>query len=102
VGIVVNNAIVMVETMNSYRDRGMTIQMAAVQGAADRLRPVLSTSLTTIGGVVPLAFSDPVWFPLCAAIGFGLTASTAIALLVVPALYLLLTPKPSVAAEHLE
>ncbi|MCT7983029.1 efflux RND transporter permease subunit [Laspinema sp. A4] len=102
VGIVVNNAIVMVETMNTYRDRGMTIQMAAVQGAADRLRPVLSTSLTTIGGVVPLAFSDPVWFPLCAAIGFGLTASTVIALLVVPALYLLLTPKPSVSVEHLE
>ncbi len=96
VGIVVNNAIVLVETMNSYRDRGMDVRTAAAQGAADRLRPILSTSITTIVGVIPLAMSDPVWFPLCMAIAFGLTASTAIALLVVPGLYLQLTPNKAV------
>ena len=91
-GIVVNDSIVMVETMNTHRGRGLDVRQAAARGASDRLRPVLTTSITTIAGVVPLALSDPVWFPLCMAITFGLIASTAIALLVVPCLYLQLTP----------
>ncbi|TVP63502.1 MAG: efflux RND transporter permease subunit [Nodularia sp. (in: Bacteria)] len=93
VGIVVNDAIVMVETMNTRRDSGMNIRKAAAQGAADRMRPVITTSLTTIVGLIPLAVSDPVWFPLCMAIIFGLCASTVIALLIIPCLYLQLTPK---------
>ena len=93
VGIVVNDAIVMVETMNTRRDSGMKIKEAAAQGAADRMRPVITTSLTTIVGLIPLAISDPVWFPLCMAIIFGLCASTLIALLVIPCLYLQLTPQ---------
>lgn len=92
VGIVVNDAIVMVETMNIRRDSGMSIRQAAAQGAGDRIRPVITTSLTTIVGLIPLAISDPVWFPLCMAIIFGLCASTLIALLVIPCLYLHLTP----------
>ncbi|ELS01804.1 cation/multidrug efflux pump [Xenococcus sp. PCC 7305] len=91
-GIVVNDAIVMIETMNSYRAKGMKIRDAAAKGVADRLRPILTTSITTIVGVIPLALSDPTWFPLASAIGFGLVASTLIALLVIPCLYLLLTP----------
>ena len=96
-GIVVNDAIVMIETMNSYRSKGMKVRDAAARGAADRLRPILTTSITTIVGVIPLALSDPTWFPLASAIGFGLVASTLIALLVIPCLYLLLTPNKSVA-----
>ena len=96
-GIVVNDAIVMIETMNSYRSKGMNVRDAAARGAADRLRPILTTSITTIVGVIPLALSDPTWFPLASAIGFGLVASTLIALLVIPCLYLLLTPNKSVA-----
>ena len=95
-GIVVNDAIVMIETMNSYRSKGMNVRDAAARGAADRLRPILTTSITTIVGVIPLALSDPTWFPLASAIGFGLVASTLIALLVIPCLYLLLTPNQSV------
>ena len=91
-GIVVNDAIVMIETMNTHRDQGMRIREAAARGASDRLRPILTTSLTTIIGLIPLALSDPTWFPLASAIGFGLVASTLIALLVIPCLYLLLTP----------
>ncbi|MGK7892071.1 MAG: efflux RND transporter permease subunit, partial [Xenococcus sp. (in: cyanobacteria)] len=90
-GIVVNDAIVMIETMNSHRAKGMKVRDAAARGAADRLRPILTTSITTIVGVIPLALSDPTWFPLASAIGFGLVASTLIALLVIPCLYLLLT-----------
>ncbi|MGB6295776.1 MAG: efflux RND transporter permease subunit [Rivularia sp. (in: cyanobacteria)] len=92
VGIVVNDAIVMVETMNKHRKNGMKVRQAAAHGASDRLRPILTTSITTIVGLLPLAISDAVWFPLCMAIIFGLCASTLIALLVIPCLYLQLTP----------
>ena len=93
VGIVVNDAIVMVDTMNSYQQEGMKVRQAAARGVADRLRPVLTTSVTTIIGLIPLALSDPTWMPLCSAIIFGLVAATLIALVVIPCLYLLLTPK---------
>ncbi|MEO0803728.1 MAG: efflux RND transporter permease subunit [Cyanobacteria bacterium J06642_2] len=97
-GIVVNDAIVMVDTMNKHRDRGSDTRLAAVRGASDRLRPILTTSITTIIGLLPLAFSDAQWFPLCMAIIFGLLSATAIALLVVPGLYLQLTPQRAVKA----
>ncbi|MBE9214935.1 efflux RND transporter permease subunit [Plectonema cf. radiosum LEGE 06105] len=97
VGIVVNDAIVMVDTMNSYQQEGMKVRLAAARGAADRLRPVLTTSITTIIGLIPLALSDPTWMPLCSAIIFGLLAATLIALVVVPCLYLILTPKTEVS-----
>ena len=101
VGIVVNDAIVMVDTMNSYQDEGMPKRQAAAKGVADRLRPVLTTSITTIIGLIPLALSDPTWMPLCSAIIFGLVAATIIALIVVPCLYLLLTPKTEISDSEL-
>ncbi|ACB52292.1 acriflavin resistance protein [Crocosphaera subtropica ATCC 51142] len=93
VGIVVNDAIVMVDTMNSYQQEGIKLRLAAAKGVADRLRPVLTTSITTIIGLIPLALSDPTWMPLCSAIIFGLVAATVIALVVIPCLYLLFTPR---------
>ncbi|NEQ98083.1 MAG: efflux RND transporter permease subunit [Cyanothece sp. SIO2G6] len=100
VGIVVNDAIVMVETMNERRKQGMDTRHAAAAGASDRLRPILTTTITTIIGLLPLAFSDPMWFPLCMAIIFGLMSATLIALLVVPGLYLQLTPKGAIAVSE--
>ena len=95
-GIVVNDAIVMVETMNERRKQGLDVRHAAAFGVSDRLRPILTTSITTVVGLIPLAFSDAQWFPLCMAIIFGLMSATLIALLVVPGLYLQLTPnRPS-------
>lgn len=91
VGIVVNNAIVMVETMNNHRKDGLSVREAAARGAADRLRPIVGTTLTTVVGLTPLALSNPMWMPLCNAIIFGLIASTVISQLVAPCLYLLLT-----------
>lgn len=70
--------------------------------AADRLRPVISTSLTTVLGLIPLASSDPQWYPLCMAIIFGLAASTVFAMVVVPALYLLLTSDVKMAGDSSE
>ena len=91
VGIVVNNAIVMVDTMNTYHAGGMLIREAAAKGAAERIRPILSTTLTTIVGLIPLALSDPMWMPLCSAIIFGLLVSTISGQLVIPCLYFLFT-----------
>jgi len=92
-GITVNDAIVMVETMNRHRHHGMSLAEAAARGAGDRLRPIISTSLTTILALIPLAYSDPGWYALCMAIIFGLAASTVSALVIIPGAYLLLTPR---------
>ncbi|PHQ34895.1 efflux RND transporter permease subunit [Rhodopirellula bahusiensis] len=100
IGIVVNDAIVMVETMNDYLRRGYDVVDAAARGGADRLRPILSTSITTIIGLIPLALSDAMWEPLCFAIIFGLIASTVLSLAIIPAMYVLLTrPHRDVIAE---
>ena len=95
IGIVVNDTIVMVDTMNGHLRAGLAAAEAAARGASDRLRPILSTSLTTIVGLIPLALSNPMWRPLCFAIIFGLTVSTVTALVVVPCLYLLFTREPA-------
>lgn len=98
IGIVVNDTIVMVDTMNTHLRNGLAVAEAAARGASDRLRPILSTSLTTIVGLIPLAISNPMWRPLCWAIIFGLAVSTLTALVVVPCLYLLFTRERAAGA----
>jgi len=88
-GIVVNDAIVMIETMNNYIKNGFSVKEASARGASDRLRPVVCTSLTTIVGLIPLALSNPMWMPLCNAIIFGLIASTFISIVLIPCLFML-------------
>lgn len=97
IGIVVNNAIVMVDTMNTHLAGGTEVPTAAASGASDRLRPIISTSLTTIVGLIPLAITNPMWRPLCYAIIFGLIASTVTSIVIVPCLYYLLTRKDSLS-----
>jgi len=94
VGIVVNDAIVMIETMNAHRKGGLSVRESAARGAADRLRPILSTTITTVVGLIPLSLSNPMWMPLCNAIIFGLIAATLISQLIIPCLYLLMTSEP--------
>lgn len=91
-GIAVNDGIVLVDTMNRHMAAGMTVAQAACQGAADRFRPIISTTLTTMVGLAPLALADEGWRPLCLAIIFGQFAATVAALTLVPALYRVLTP----------
>src|SRR5690606_41979190 len=62
-------------------------------GSARRLRPLLTTAVTTIVGLVPLAVSSAFYRPLTLVIIFGLIWVSVLALFVVPALYLLLTPR---------
>lgn len=91
VGIVVNNAIVMVDVVERRRHEGAALDEALVESVKKRARPILLTTITTIAGLMPLALSaTSLWPPLAWAMISGLVASTALTLIVVPALYKLL------------
>ena len=96
VGIVVNNAIVLIELIDAQRKEGKSISEAIEIGVARRIRPILLTSATTIAGLLPMLFSQStLWPPLASAMISGLMASTLLTLAVVPALYrLMLTKSP--------
>jgi len=90
-GIVVNNAIVLVDYANIMRKRGQTIHEALMTAGRRRLRPVLMTAATTMFGMLPLALSRgegaESWNPLGIAMIGGLFVSTVVTLLLVPVLY---------------
>jgi HAE1 family hydrophobic/amphiphilic exporter-1 len=90
-GIVVNNAIVLVSYINILRARGLTMLEAVTLGGKDRLRPVLMTTITTLAGLLPLALStgqgSEIWQPLGITMIGGLSLSTLITMLFVPTLY---------------
>ncbi|MGR4068992.1 efflux RND transporter permease subunit [Billgrantia sp. C5P2] len=91
VGIVVNNAIVLIDLMNANRRQGFDVGEAVVTAVARRTRPVLLTTATTVAGLVPLTLTQStLWPPMAWAIISGLIASTLLTLLVIPALYRLL------------
>jgi outer membrane protein TolC/preprotein translocase subunit SecF len=91
VGVVVNNAIVMLEVVEARRADGEPIPVALVEAVERRLRPILLTTATTVAGLLPLAFSpSTLWPPMAWAMISGLIASTVLTILVVPALYTLL------------
>lgn len=88
IGIVVNNAIVLLEVVDARRAEGATLDEALTDAVVRRIRPIFLTTGTTVVGLIPLAFSQStLWPPLAWAIMSGLTASTMLTLLVVPALY---------------
>jgi len=90
-GIVVNDAIVMVDFTNQARRRGMPVKQALVESGINRLRPVLLTTVTTIGGLTPLFLNlsggAEFWQPLTGAVIFGLAFATVLTLLVIPVCY---------------
>ncbi len=88
VGIVVNNAIVLIDVIESNRQEGLTIEQAITGAVARRTRPILLTTATTIAGLLPLTFTQStLWPPMAWAIISGLLASTLLTLLVIPAVY---------------
>ena len=93
IGIVVKNGIVLIDYISLNRERGMSIRTAVVLGGKSRLRPVVMTTLTTILGMVPMAVGTgqgaETWRPMGTAVIGGLTFSTILTLLFVPALYCL-------------
>jgi multidrug efflux pump subunit AcrB len=105
-GVVVNNAIVLLDYTRILRERGMDLVAASVEAGATRLRPVLLTAGTTVLGLVPMALgisydfhkmtwalkseSSQWWASMSVAVIFGLTFATLLTLVVVPALYVTL------------
>jgi len=101
VGIVVNNAILLVEYIERRRRAGFDLVDALVEAGAVRLRPILMTTLTTVVGMLPLAMGldsgGMLMQPLAVAVVGGLLSSMLLTLLLVPCLYLIVVP----AAERL-
>ncbi|TLY53666.1 MAG: efflux RND transporter permease subunit, partial [Gammaproteobacteria bacterium] len=96
-GVVVNNGIVMIVHINQLRHAGLDRRAALIQGAKDRLRPILMTMGTAILGMVPLCISNAgvgggnlAYYPMARAIAGGLIFSTLVSLLILPTIYSLL------------
>lgn len=91
VGIVVKNAIVLVDFIQLLRGRGLSLVDSIVESGASRLRPILMTTLTTLLAMLPLAISQGEgsenWKPMAVAVIGGLTFSTLVTLVLVPVLY---------------
>jgi len=87
-GIVINNAIVLLDRIRIEIDAGLSPQAAIIQSAQKRLRPILLTTCTTIGGMLPLWFGGgAMWEPMAISIIFGLAFATLLTLGLVPVLY---------------
>jgi hydrophobic/amphiphilic exporter-1 (mainly G- bacteria), HAE1 family len=90
-GVVVNNAIVLVDYANQLRQRGLSITEALLEAGVVRLRPILISTLTTVLGLLPMAFSggegSEIRQPLALTIIAGLLSATVLTLVVIPVLY---------------
>ncbi len=94
-GVVVNDSLVLVDWINRRRADGMSLWEAVRTGGAARFRPIILTSLTTFGGLVPLIFFErstqaQFLIPMAISLGFGILFATAITLILVPVSYLIL------------
>jgi HAE1 family hydrophobic/amphiphilic exporter-1 len=97
VGIAVKNAILVIEFTKQLREEGKPVREALLEAGPLRLRPILMTTLATLGGMLPLALGIEVGSstqaPLATVVIGGLVASTALSLLVVPTLYLVVAKR---------
>ncbi|MFH1215214.1 MAG: efflux RND transporter permease subunit [Pseudomonadota bacterium] len=109
-GVVVNNAIVLLDYTNKLRERGMALAEAVIAAGATRLRPVMLTAITTILGLIPMVTgisfdfhdltiswvseSSQWWRSMAVVVIFGLMVATFLTLIVVPTLYFLLEQLP--------
>jgi HAE1 family hydrophobic/amphiphilic exporter-1 len=96
-GIVVNNAIVLVDLINQLRMQGKSQTEAILEAGAARLRPILMTSLTTALGLLPMALGfgegSEVRTPMAITVIGGLLVSTLLTLVVIPVVYSLMDRK---------
>ncbi|EHS59610.1 hypothetical protein WG8_0382 [Paenibacillus sp. Aloe-11] len=94
VGLVVNNAIVMIDFIIQLRKEGMDREKAILLASSERLRPILMTSLATVLALLPMAFSvDPsnqMMAPMGVVVVFGLAFASVITLILIPVVYILL------------
>ncbi|MEE8368995.1 MAG: efflux RND transporter permease subunit, partial [Thermoanaerobaculia bacterium] len=104
-GIVVNNAIVLVDAVNQRRHKGVGMTEALIEAGSDRLRPILMTSATTILGLLPMAIGlgagAELRAPLAITVIGGLSVATLLTLVVIPVVYSLVERKERVLKEEL-
>jgi len=102
-GIVVNNAIVLIDRINQLRDEGMAVSDAIVEAGATRLRPVLMTTLTTVLGLLPMVLGSSdgaeIRAPMAITVIWGLSLSTLLTLVFIPVLYRLTARDVQTAKE---
>ncbi len=102
-GIVINNAIVLVDFIETNVAEGQDLRTAIAGAGRARMRPIILTSLTTIGGLLPLSlFGGALWAPMTNGMIFGLLISTVLTLFVIPSLYLLMVEKAGMKVAHTE
>ncbi len=89
IGIAVNNTILLTEYAEQERRAGSTLSQAIIEATTQRLRPLLTTSITTILALLPLALSDPFWEGLAFTMIFGLISSTVLVIVSFPFFYLI-------------
>jgi HAE1 family hydrophobic/amphiphilic exporter-1 len=91
VGIVVNNAIVLIDYINTLRGRGMEKREAIIEAGRARLRPIIMTALTTVVGLIPMALGigegAEIRTPMAITVIVGLSTATILTLVVIPTLY---------------
>jgi HAE1 family hydrophobic/amphiphilic exporter-1 len=106
VGVVVNNGIVLVDYTNTLRARGLLVREACLEAGRSRLRPILMTSLTTILGMLPIAFFPGAGADTIQPIGKtfvgGLTVSSLMTLFVTPVMYSVLNSRHDKKLAKLE
>jgi multidrug efflux pump subunit AcrB len=116
-GIVVNNAIVLVDCINQMKAKGLDTREAVVHAGRLRLRPVLLTAITTILGLIPMAIglsfdvhtfrfsaggaTSAWWAPMAIAVIFGLAVSTLLTLVLVPLMYSLADSFAALLKRHI-
>jgi len=92
-GVVVNNSLVLINRINELRQEGQQAMDAVINASVSRLRPILLTSVTTVVGLLPLAYglggTDVYMGPMSLTLGYGLLFSLPVVLLVIPSLYAL-------------
>ena len=99
-GIEVKNSILLVDFTHQLRERGVPLDEAIEKAGEIRFVPIVLTSLTAIGGLIPLAIEgNPLYSPLALVIIGGLISSTLLSRLVTPVMYKLLPPKVEVLGE---
>jgi len=95
IGIVLNNAILLIDRTNQLRLEGFSVEEALLEAGKNRIRPIFMTTLTTVGGMLPLALasgtSGNYQAPMATVIISGLLFATFITLLLIPAVYRLFT-----------
>jgi HAE1 family hydrophobic/amphiphilic exporter-1 len=105
-GIVVNNAIVLIDAVNRLRRAGVDKLEAVVRAGHLRLRPILMTTLTTVLGLIPMALKfgegAELRAPLAITVGWGLFMATLLTLVVIPAVYMVIPSRVGVEAEAKE